>query len=440
MNQSDLLRLDRIEVRGLFDMYDHTIDLKLDDRVTLLHGPNGVGKTSVLRMTNAFLTGNLSLFYDVSVSSFGMRFHDGTELELSRIKRSKKENITHNLSLKRPRKNFSQQLDLNAISAKSIAERSDFLRPYDTTSDLWIDMRDDETLTGSEVIARYGRARLEQRSPEYVWPDWFSQFLDSAKVHLIEAERLSRTVRTRMRRRYFEDVPRSVSSVLECARDFQHRLGIAMADYGRHAQTLDQSFPQRLISATEKLDSEELQRRMKELDNTTERLTEIGVLDKTPAHPSDIESGHIDDDTQVRVMTLYVSDTESKLRELEDVASRARLFLENINKKFRHKQVRIDRERGLVAEGESGQDLPLDSLSSGEQHELVLHYDLLFRVRPNTVVLVDEPELSLHVAWQKRFLSDLLDIVKLSRFDALIATHSPYIVGDREDLMVALVD
>jgi len=440
VNQSDLLRLDRIEVRGLFDMYDHTIDLKLDDRVTLLHGPNGVGKTSVLRMTNAFLTGNLSLFYDVSVSSFGMRFHDGTELELSRIKRSKKENITHNLSLKRPRKNFSQQLDLNAISAKSIAERSDFLRPYDTTSDLWIDMRDDETLTGSEVIARYGRARLEQRSPEYVWPDWFSQFLDSAKVHLIEAERLSRTVRTRMRRRYFEDVPRSVSSVLECARDFQHRLGIAMADYGRHAQTLDQSFPQRLISATEKLDSEELQRRMKELDNTTERLTEIGVLDKTPAHPSDIESGHIDDDTQVRVMTLYVSDTESKLRELEDVASRARLFLENINKKFRHKQVRIDRERGLVAEGESGQDLPLDSLSSGEQHELVLHYDLLFRVRPNTVVLVDEPELSLHVAWQKRFLSDLLDIVKLSRFDALIATHSPYIVGDREDLMVALVD
>ncbi|MCY3985783.1 MAG: AAA family ATPase, partial [Candidatus Dadabacteria bacterium] len=430
MNQSDLLRLDRIEVRGLFDMYDHTIDLKLDDRVTLLHGPNGVGKTSVLRMTNAFLTGNLSLFNEVPVDSFGMRFHDGTELELSRNKRSRKRDVTHKLSLKRPRKSFSQPLHINAISAKSIADRFEFLHSYDRTSDTWIDMRDDEILTASEVIARYGSVPLPSHSLEDSWPDWFRQFLDSAKVHLIEAERLMRTVRSGMRRRYFEDVPRSVSSVLECARDFQHRLGIAMADYGRHAQTLDQSFPQRLISATEKLDPEELQRKMTELDNTTKRLTEIGVLDETPAHPSDIDSlGHIDDDTQVRVMTLYVSDTESKLRELEDVARRARLFLENINKKFRHKQVRIDRERGLVAEGESGQDLPLDSLSSGEQHELVLHYNLLFRVRPNTVVLVDEPELSLHVAWQKRFLSDLLGIVELSQFDALIATHSPYIVG-----------
>ena len=84
--------------------------------------------------------------------------------------------------------------------------------------------------------------------------------------------------------------------------------------------------------------------------------------------------------------------------------------------------------------------LLLDSLSSGEQHELVLHYDLLFRVPSNTIVLIDEPELSLHVAWQKRFLSDLVDIVKLSGFDALIATHSPFIVGAREDLMVGLGD
>lgn len=77
---------------------------------------------------------------------------------------------------------------------------------------------------------------------------------------------------------------------------------------------------------------------------------------------------------------------------------------------------------------------------SGEQQELVLHYDLLFRVPSNTIVLIDEPELSLHVAWQKRFLPDLLKIVELSNFDALVATHSPYVVGDRGDLMVGLGD
>ena len=82
--------------------------------------------------------------------------------------------------------------------------------------------------------------------------------------------------------------------------------------------------------------------------------------------------------------------------------------------------------------------LALEALSSGEQHELVLHYDLLFRVRPNILVLIDEPELSLHVAWQKRFLPDLLEIVATARFGVLIATHSPYIVGDYSDLMIGL--
>ena len=139
-------------------------------------------------------------------------------------------------------------------------------------------------------------------------------------------------------------------------------------------------------------------------------------------------------------MTLYVHDTAGKLEVLDDFASRTRLFLGNVNAKYRHKSIRLDREQGLVAMSASGEPFELDSLSSGEQHELVLHYDLLFRVPPNTVVLIDEPELSLHVAWQKRFLPDLLEIVRLSGFDALIATHSPFIAGSRDDLMVELGD
>ena len=41
MSNPEFRRLERIEVDRLFNVYDHRIDLKLDDRVTLLHGPNG---------------------------------------------------------------------------------------------------------------------------------------------------------------------------------------------------------------------------------------------------------------------------------------------------------------------------------------------------------------------------------------------------------------
>ena len=137
-------------------------------------------------------------------------------------------------------------------------------------------------------------------------------------------------------------------------------------------------------------------------------------------------------------MTLYVEDVERKLRVLEDLASRLRLLLDSVNGKFWNKRMRLDEEKRLAAENQGSQRLPLDSLSSGEQHELVLHYDLLFRVPSNTVVLIDEPELSLHVGWQKKFLSDLTAIVELSGLDAVVATHSPFIVGDRDDLMAGL--
>ena len=52
--------------------------------------------------------------------------------------------------------------------------------------------------------------------------------------------------------------------------------------------------------------------------------------------------------------------------------------------------------------------------------------------------MIDEPELSMHVAWQDEFLTDIGDIATLSDCRVLLATHSPQIIGDRFDLTVSL--
>jgi len=100
--------------------------------------------------------------------------------------------------------------------------------------------------------------------------------------------------------------------------------------------------------------------------------------------------------------------------------------------------VLLDVQDGYKIQTADGSDLPLSCLSSGEQHELVLLHELLFEVSPGSLILIDEPELSLHVTWQQDMLEDLLDVAKLSDLDIVIATHSPYIVGGHEDLMVRL--
>ena len=40
--KTKLLRPKRIEVDNLFGIFDHRIDLNLNDHVTLIHGPNGM--------------------------------------------------------------------------------------------------------------------------------------------------------------------------------------------------------------------------------------------------------------------------------------------------------------------------------------------------------------------------------------------------------------
>lgn len=454
MSKPAFLRLQRIFVDGLFGTYNHDINLDLHDRVTLLHGPNGVGKTVILEMVRALLGERLDYFRPIPFSRFSLSFQDGSTVELTVRDDTSGDERPYVLTLIRNGARESTTLD-HPLGASFIAKRFEYLRPHPSIANTWIDMRDGEILPSSEVVSRYADYLSLHDDHDYRYPDWFTSFLKNANVHFIEAQRLVRMDSDPSPGHRFSPSPhahpRMVSTVVEFSRDFSRRLAKTMAQYGRTSQMLDQSFPQRLmepehnpetqyLEPEHSLEAQHLQERMLKLDKMTSDYKNMGILDKTPTHPFSVSSLGTIDNTQLRVMTLYVQDTEKKLKALEDLATRTRLLLENVNQKYRHKSIELDRDRGLVAKSASGQTVALTSLSSGEQQELVLQYDLLFRVPSNTIVLIDEPELSLHVAWQKKFLPDLLKAVQLSDFDAVVATHSPFVVGERTDLMIGLGD
>jgi predicted ATP-binding protein involved in virulence len=140
------------------------------------------------------------------------------------------------------------------------------------------------------------------------------------------------------------------------------------------------------------------------------------------------------------VLELYIEDTEGKLQELVGMESRLNLFVNILNKRLvsTKKKVYVDKEKGYCIILPNGEEIPLEKLSSGEQHEIVLLYDLLFRTTTGSLLVIDEPELSLHITWQQKFLEDVLEIAKLTGLKMLIATHSPDIISTRWDLTVPL--
>ena len=100
--------------------------------------------------------------------------------------------------------------------------------------------------------------------------------------------------------------------------------------------------------------------------------------------------------------------------------------------------MKIDKQNGIKIIANNGRPINPSKLSSGEQHELVLLFELLFKNEKESLILIDEPEISLHISWQKMFLDDLLKIANISPFDAIVATHSTYIVNDKQELSVPL--
>lgn len=109
------------------------------------------------------------------------------------------------------------------------------------------------------------------------------------------------------------------------------------------------------------------------------------------------------------------------------------VFRDVVNSFYSNKQLRLSNGR-IYIDLRDGTTLPLDSLSSGEKHILIMFYRLLFQTEPGSLVVFDEPEISLHVSWQQRLGPLLNEICRLRDLQILIATHSPQVIHDMWDL------
>jgi predicted ATP-binding protein involved in virulence len=273
-------RIKQISVKNLFGMFDHTIPLNMDERITIMHGPNGFGKTAILRLLNALFSQDDSVFHDIPFEEFRVQFDDNTDFLVN----------------------------------KTVVILDEY---------------------------KNGSSNLTFR------------FFDLA----------------------------------------QGELSITLS---------------------------------------------IPLVKRRPERPHLVQIIDFDKWTLLASVDEEAEDTEKKLGIFDELANKIDLLKRIINKRFLYKEMTISKGRGFIFTNSKGVVLSPDDLSSGEQHELILFYELLFKVAPGSLILIDEPEISLHVVWQEQFLEDVLAVTRLSDIDVLLATHSPDIIAGRRDLMVEL--
>lgn len=445
------MRIKEISVSGLFGIFDHVITLNIDERITIIHGPNGFGKTAILRILNSFFNSRYSELRAIPFKKFQVAFDDSSSIEIIKNTENTEESENKNIVF-----NF-YQLDSEAVyfSLKSPKIRSDrgfpiILEdsviqemPYTLKS---VDNRIEEITfyeQALEIVDNLSSSNLKsQEAP----PDWLEKLQSNIHIRLIESQRLLNFVPKRSSRRSAE-TPSMLSTVSAYSDELAKLMQDKFKEYGTTSQSLDRTFPVRVVKQQPSTDltDEQLRHQLNELEATRSRLIEVGLLDKDEDTEFQIQPQDIDESTK-NALSVYIQDVEKKLSVFAEIASKIDLLRKIINNKFAYsyKEINFSKEKGFVVT--TSYDSPLSNsttllptdLSSGEQHELVLLYELLFKVQPNSLVLIDEPELSLHVGWQVQFLKDLQDITQLADLNILMATHSPDIIQDRWDLTVEL--
>ncbi len=123
----------------------------------------------------------------------------------------------------------------------------------------------------------------------------------------------------------------------------------------------------------------------------------------------------------------------------QEIFSQVDMFLKIVRDFIADKKFEFEAGK-LVVETDHG-PLAHERLSSGEKQLIILLVEALLQDRRPHVFLADEPELSLHIAWQRRILPAVRELNPNAQIVA--ATHSPEVASKYRDCifdMEALVD
>lgn len=125
-------------------------------------------------------------------------------------------------------------------------------------------------------------------------------------------------------------------------------------------------------------------------------------------------------------------DVNTPTDEIKKIASVYRYFKELSNLKvFKNMTLNLYKK---------GKMYSFDESSSGEKHILYSYTNIFNSINKNSIVLIDEPEISLHPNWQIKYISFLKKVFsEYSSCHFIIASHSHYMVSDLNPVNSSLI-
>lgn len=405
-----------IKFEKLFDRFNYNIELN-PEGLTILTGPNGYGKSTILKCIEAIGKefSGINFFINLDFKKIEINFKSGENIHIEKEDGYLKINNV-NIDCGVLQHNYEERLER--------LEHRRFLSKID--EEIWFDHRRNTKISLNEFIRSSilgGVLKEEEKILDLLQK--MKQWIGN--IYFIKEQRL---IREGSRNRF--DEHEAINVIEKLPHQFKELMQTVQQNYSEIANQLDSTYPNRLFKTDSGITESDYETKMQEMALKFEKLIKYDLSAMQEPINQPFEKEH------AKALKVYIEDFEEKYHAYEDFIKKLDLYTDIINQRLSFKKMKISKELGIEIVDENGKNIELTQLSSGEKQEIVLFYDLIFRANKDDLLLIDEPEISLHIIWQKKFMDDLLKIIDYKGFNVVVATHSPQIISNHWDRQVDL--
>ncbi len=430
------IKLKSVEVKRDYSLNNVLKVFFSDYNISVIYGDNGCGKTTILRLINAFLSQNDSVFSQEKVLWMSMTYLiDGIEQRSVLVeKKVRKEKIKdengeiiqqisiyYDWSEYRKSKlagmssilfGVNRGITNNThISEEEIYDsimRTRYRDKFDVSSDLVMFCHILSRNLDMNQRRRRGRKIKSSLDLSSLVLD-----IDSVSMDVIEELLVERYGRAKMISN--EKVQKALFDTLADACDSLDDIDITEADY--HKLLLENK--DRLILALTSGSTNTLSERIVEI---LKAVGEQGLVSENGESPL------------LKKLIVNMSNELNKESEYIQAVNRLEeIFNEYIGPE---KYLKITEEGAIVRFHSSEETHKIHALSSGERHLLVLLTIFVIEGNRRHLFMVDEPEISLNMLWQRKLLPLLSELAPNA--EIIVASHSPSIAKANSNYLVEL--
>lgn len=449
------MRIESLDIIKLHNLYDYNVRFKPD--LSFLYGSNGCGKTTILNIIESIVSGRIYDLYAWDFEKIRLNYVDdeGDSSAVMSIL------ISYN----------NESICVTFKGSDRTIKKDDFTRcceEADSFGELfYLMMGKYDFLKAIKEEFNYVYLPLNRNSGYFANLHLYRKFMRPARLRYVygygDYDELGRT-REEEIGRAAELVQRSYAEASAMVRSIndEFRNNVLKSLLGTKVQLSNENFIQFLVESTYTTDLDALKGQYLKL------LAQLEILDESEkdkynqffqeykAQVNNLRSiqrgkkgipvpiSLIYDYHEIEKIKTVIPLAQEAEEKKAEALKRINLFVTTMNSFIcldeGDKQLFID-ETGQIKFSTQGKDINIsvNNLSSGEKQLLIFFANLVFNVNESqsSIFVVDEPELSLHLSWQKMFIDKAMMINK--NMQLIFATHAPEIVGHHRDKMVKLV-